>query len=267
LPNLTKESDFIRRAAEAAGQILASRYGTITSWKEKSGRRDIVTAADLASEKLVCNMLDSEFPTHNMLTEEHGWVHRDPAQPTWVLDPLDGTLNFALGIPIFCVSLACLVDGKPALAAVYDPVHNQMYYAQRGEGAYLNGERIHVSDTPDLLDAIITVSWMPDRAGREQFVRIVERVNERTTYFRRIGSAATVLSYVAAGRCDGYIQAGINPWDVAAGVLLIQEAGGVVTDFHGQELDVLKPKIDMVAGTPGVHESLMTEVMQDNWDS
>jgi myo-inositol-1(or 4)-monophosphatase len=262
-PPLTgREAAFLHDVCREAGALTLRYFGRVSGWTEKSGRGDIVTEADHAVEELVARRLAEELPGHSLLTEERGFVPGHQDAPIWVLDPVDGTRNFALGVPVYCVSLACVAGGKILLGAVYDPVHDILYHAESGKGAFQNEVPVRVSETPDLHDALISVSWSPRRRDVEEYVRIVARVATHTSYFRRIGSAALVLSYVATGRFDGYIQAGISPWDIAAGTLLVREAGGVVTDIQGCPFDILTPSLDIVAGNPAVHRCLMEDVLR-----
>jgi len=263
-PQLTgREAAFLHSVCREAGQLTLRYFGQVSEWTEKSGRGDIVTEADHAVEELVARRLAEELPGHSLLTEERGWVPGDHDSPVWVLDPVDGTRNFALGVPLYCVSLACVAGGKILLGAVYDPVHDILYHAESGKGAFRDSVPVRVSETPDLQDSLISVSWSPNRRDIERYVRIVARVAAHTSYFRRIGSAALVLAYVATGRFDGYIQAGISPWDIAAGTLLVREAGGLVTDMNGCPFDILSPSLDIVAGNPAVHRLLLEDVLRE----
>lgn len=260
MPDYSNLSQFAREFSLEAGELLLSYYGKITSRTQKSGRGDFVTEADHAVEDFFREKLEKSFPSHNLLSEECGWVKNDPSAPTWVLDPVDGTRNFAQGIPTFAISLGCVLEDQPVLGAIYDPCHDQLYHAAKGQGAFLNDEPIGVSDTPDLIDALISVSWSPNRLDQDAFLRTMEKVNRYTTYYRRIGSAAIVLSYVACGKFDGYIQAGINPWDIAAGVVLVEEAGGKISDFQGNPINVLEKDINLLAANPSVHSLILKEV-------
>lgn len=260
---LNTENEFLHRVIREAGAVAMQHFGHVTRWDEKAGRGDIVTAADHAVEDLVLKRLQEEFPTHNLLTEERGWVRQDQSAPLWILDPVDGTRNFAMGIPMFCVSLGCMVDGDLLLGAVYDPVHDELFSAVSGQGAFLNGKPIHVSSAPDLEDALLYIGWTPKREDTGRFNSFMARASDYTSYFRRLGSAAIVMSYIAAGRLDGYIQAGISAWDCAAGVLLVQEAGGRITDFQGRKLDILAQNLEMVAANPTVHDLLLRDVLAD----
>ncbi len=262
-PGLTgREAAFLHDVCREAGALTLQYFGRVREWTEKTSRGDIVTEADHAVEALVVRRLAEELPGHSLLTEERGWVKGEQDAPVWVLDPVDGTRNFALGVPVYCVSLACVAGGEILLGAVYDPVHDVMYHAESGKGAFQDGRPVRVSDTPDLNDALISVSWSPQRRDIEEYVRIVARVAVHTSYFRRIGSAALVLANVATGRFDGYIQAGICPWDIAAGTLLVREAGGLVTDMQGGRFDILTPRLDIVAGNPAVHRRLIEDVLR-----
>ncbi|MCC6484993.1 MAG: inositol monophosphatase [Armatimonadetes bacterium] len=263
MANFTAEKQFLLDVSREAGALLLSFFGHIKTWEIKSSRGDIVTEADRAAEDLVLTRLEAEFPGHNLLSEERGWVRHDEAAPIWVLDPLDGTRNFALGIPTFAVSLACLVNGRPVLGAIYDPVHDDMYLAQANCGAWLNENRLTVSDQPDLSEAMVSVSWSPRRKDKELYIRTVNRINAHTSWFRRIGSAAMVMAYLASGRWDAYVQGGINPWDIAAGVILITEAGGIVSDFQGEDVDILSDDINLLAANPAIHRQLVREIMAD----
>lgn len=263
LMDMDREAGFIRDIARDAGALLLSHYGTIKTWKVKTSPGDIVTAADHAVEQLVLNRLEAEFPDHNLLTEEMGWVRKDPERPTWVLDPLDGTRNFAIGVPTWSVSIACVLNGRPELGVVFDPVHDEMFRARRGAGAFVNERPLAVGAQPDLAEGLVSVSWSPHRTDKDYFMRIVSRVNEHTTWFRRIGSAAVVMAYTASGRFDAYIQGGINPWDIAAGTLLVEEAGGVVTNFSGGPVDLFSSDIDLLAANPFIHRQLVSEIMPD----
>ncbi len=257
------EKQFLLDVSRDAGSLLLSFFGHIKTWEVKTSRGDIVTEADRAAEDLVLKRLEAELPGHNLLSEERGWVRHDKDAPVWVLDPLDGTRNFALAIPTFAVSLACVVGGQPVLGAIYDPAHSDMYFAQAGEGAWLNGKRLAVSDQPDLSEAMVSVSWSPRRRDKHFYIRTVNRINEYTTWFRRIGSAAMVMAYVACGRWDAYVQGGINPWDIAAGMALITEAGGVVSDFQGRPIELLSTDINLLAANPSIHRQLVEEIMAD----
>lgn len=193
------------------------------------GQQDYLTQTDGEIEQLVREAVQASFPDDAFLGEETGGeVQAVPR--LWVVDPIDGTANFARGIGHFCISLGLLTDGKPSLGAIYDPLHDELFWAAKGQGAYLNGERIQVSTVEQLPQAALEVGWN-NRSAPLEYIQLVSRVIHSGAAFRRAGSGALGLAYVAAGRSDGYLELHINAWDVAAGLLLVTEAGGVVNDF------------------------------------
>lgn len=253
--------EFITDTARGAGEIILSRFGQIKTRRAKEGRGDIVTDVDIESESYILGRIKESFPDHSIVSEEAGTVGAPETGYTWYVDPLDGTRNYALGIPFFCVSIALAKDGIAKYGAVYDPLHNELFYAAKGQGAMMNNSPINVSGETDLEDAVISISWLRRRTEQSRFVSYVDRISGRTSYFRRLGSAALISAYVAAGRVDAYMQGAINSWDIAAGMLLVKEAGGIVTDFDGHPIDLRKPYTDILAATPEIHEQTMRKVL------
>ncbi len=254
--------DFIEEMARGAGNIILEHFGRVKHCRAKEGRGDVVTEVDIESEKFILDRIRSAFPKHNIISEEAGIIGQQDAEYMWLIDPLDGTRNYTLGIPFFCVSIALAQNGMAQYGVVYDPLHDELFYAAREEGAELNGMPIQVSSEVSMEDAIISISWLRRRVERSKFIEYVDRIAHVTSYFRRLGSAALISAYVAAGRADAYMQGAINSWDIAAGTVLIEEAGGKVTDFDGQPIDLRKPYTDIIAANPDLHESLMLEVIQ-----
>lgn len=253
---------FIQDVARGAGQILMDWYHSEKTWHAKADRGDIVTEVDEQSEKYVIGRIQKVFPDDNILSEEAGSLGEAAEdRRTWVIDPLDGTRNYMMGIPFFCVSIGVVRGGVAEAGAVYDPMHNEMFFARRGEGATLNGELICVSAEQDLEDSIISVSWVRRKADRTDFVRYIEELSRDTSYFRRFGSAALVMCYVACGRIHAYMQAGLNPWDVAAGSVILEEAGGKITDFAGKPIDLRQKRIEIVTANQGLHSLIMDKVI------
>jgi len=252
--------EFIQSAARDAGRIQKDAFGTSYAWREKSGRGDIVTEVDEACEKLIIDRIRREYPDDPILSEEAGAIGIEEDRPVWVIDPLDGTRNYALGIPCFCVSIAVVRQGVPEVGAIYDPIHDEMFAARRGGGAFLNGEPMRVSDWDTLEDAMISVAWVRSKVHSARYLRIIERLSKHTSYFRRIGSAALVAAYVACGRFHAYLQGGLHPWDIAAAAVLVEEAGGLITDFEGHPIDLRHPSIEMVTANPELHAMLLDEV-------
>lgn len=238
-----QEFEFVGKAAEIAreaGALLRGFYerGVRTEYK---GDVDLVTEADRASERLIRERLQAAFPTHGIYGEE-GTREGLDAEFRWYVDPLDGTTNFAHGFPIFCVVLGCErrpagladdADGAMVAGVIYDPLRDEMFVAEAGRGAWLNGRRIAVSRTEMLQEALTATGFPSHKRHRSPNVHFYQEITLRSHGVRRAGSAALDLAYVACGRLDGFWEFNLNPWDTSAGVLLVAEAGGRVTRFDG----------------------------------
>ena len=227
----------------------------------KSSDVDIVTAADKATEELLIKELTRRYPDHHIIGEEGGGTGADAATAAyfWYIDPIDGTSNFASGVPHYCISLA-LTDAhrEPILGVVYDPSRDEMFTAYRAGGAHLNGLRIRVSSTADLKRAIVASGFGYDKATTpDNNLRQWGNFTLRTRGIRRFGSAALDLCYVAAGRFDGYWERTLNPWDALAGMLLVQEAGGKVTDYTGGTTPQHSPDGRYLASNGHLHAAMM----------
>lgn len=250
--------NFAIQVAREAGNVLVDRLGRAVQVSNK-GAIDLVTEADLASEKLIIERIRSHYPRHAILAEESGASEENPANPRgsewrWIIDPLDGTTNYAHGYPCFCVSIGVERAGQLELGVVYDPMRNEMFAAERGQGATLNERPIRVSQVEELGRAMVCTGFPYNVRERPDFARDFTNFTMEAQAVRRDGSAALDLAYVACGRFDGFWEDGLNPWDVAAGVLLIEEAGGKVTNFDGASLDIYSPKV--LASNSLVHESM-----------
>lgn len=248
--------DLATRAARAAGDLLLEHYrGPATGVASKSTPTDLVSDADRASDELLLKLISSERPHDGFITEES--EGRDSESGfDWVLDPLDGTVNFLFRIPWWCVSVA-LEDGDGALVgAIYHPLADEMFTATRGGGAFLNGERIEVRDRDDLAQSLVGTGFYYDAEIREQQAEIVGRVLPRARDVRRMGSAALDLASVACGRLDAFYEAPTEHWDRAAGVLLVEEAGGIVSTLPGPD----GHSDGVIASGPGIHDSLRSIV-------
>lgn len=242
-----------RAAARAAAEVLSGYYGGDFRIRKK-GVIDLVTDADLAAERSVLDVLGQAFPDHGFLLEENT---RQPEEKeyTWVVDPLDGTTNFAHGYPFFCVSVALLHQGRPVVGVVNAPAMGEEFWACRGGGAFRNGEPVAVSETADLMDAMLVTGFPYDAAVRRSgTVALFERFLERCQAVRRDGSAALDLCYVAMGRFDGFWERNLNPWDTAAGLVLVEEAGGRVTRFDGSPFSPFHKEI--LASNTRLHPSM-----------
>lgn len=227
------------RAARQAGEhiVRASDRIDLIPVTEK-GLNDYVTEVDRAAEDIIIRLLQKTYPEHGFLAEESGSTNPD-ADYIWIIDPLDGTTNFVRGIPHYAVSIACQYQGKLEHAVIYNPVTREEFTASRGRGAQLNGRRIRVSKRTTL-DGALLGTGIPFRSHHSEklhgYVQVLKELATQTAGIRRAGAATLDLAYVAAGRFDAFWEIGLKPWDVAAGALLIQEAGGLVSDFHGNHL-------------------------------
>ena len=244
----------LERLARQAGEILRRGYEQEHQVDYK-GTINLVTEVDHQSEELLLGEIKRLFPGHQIVSEEIGLVP-GRAGDEWFVDPLDGTVNYAHGIPAFSVSIAYAHDGLVRLAAVYDPMRDELFTAERGQGAYLGRRRLHASKVSDLQHSLLVTgfpydAWSTPHDNLDNFVRFTRL----TQGVRRIGSAALDLCYVGAGRFEGYWELGISPWDVAAGGLVAAEAGATVTNVAG-ETDYLIPPCSVLAAPAGLHAKM-----------
>ncbi|MCX6153828.1 MAG: inositol monophosphatase family protein [Candidatus Kapabacteria bacterium] len=230
------KNNLLKCASEAAlkaGEILREGFGTTFLIESKEGINNLVTEYDKKSELAIINMISQKFPDHKFLAEESGYSGNESEDSVrWIIDPLDGTVNFAHAMPIFSVSIAAEYKGEIICGVVYHPILNEMFTAIKGEGAFLNGKKIKVSDNHEFDHAFLVTGfpynvYESDYHNGELFTSIIKK----GVPVRRLGSAALDLAYVAMGRFDGFWEVELHPWDVAAGVLLVQEAGGSVTQY------------------------------------
>jgi myo-inositol-1(or 4)-monophosphatase len=250
-------SDFLKtceRAARSGGQVLLDWVGKFAA-REK-GPADLVTEADLASQEEVRRILLTTYPEHSFLGEEGNPIGPADAEFRWLVDPLDGTTNYVHQIPHYCVSVGLLQRGTPVCGAVYDPVSRECFTAEVGRGAYLNGRKLAVSHVERVDQAVVVVSLPPKLTPDSRELAEMVRVALAAQAIRRTGSAALNLCYVAAGRFDAYWGGNTKPWDVAAGALMIQEAGGIITDYRGEPLDFDVPCF-VASSTPVLHAQML----------
>lgn len=247
--------DLAIRAAREAGAIIqefAARRFEITH----KGRINLVTEADLASEKHIKQLISSTYPDHRILAEESGVSHHSEAEYTWIIDPLDGTTNFAHGLPCYAVSIGLERKGEVIAGVIYDPTRDDMFAAERGAGASLNGKPIRVSEITDLEKALLVTGFPYDvRERMDFFIPGWRTFLSRAQSVRRLGAAAIDLAYVACGRLDGFWEWGLNPWDCAAGWLLVEEAGGKVTKTGGGPFDMFVQ--DLACSNGAIHEQML----------
>lgn len=252
--------DFALDLAQRAGELLRDGYGRVRDVRYK-GPIDPVTEFDLRSEALIREAIQRAFPGDSVLGEENG--SSGTGDGCWVVDPLDGTVNFAHAVPIFAVTLAYMQDGQPILGVTCDPMRGEMFHASVGGGAWLNGQRLHVS-VCEQLDRALLVTGFPYgiRSTPNNNLGHYAAFAMQSLGVRRLGSAALDLAYVAAGRFDGYWEFAIEAWDVAAGMLMVQEAGGLVTRANGQP-DPLRSPASIVASNPRLHPALLAVLNHD----
>ena len=241
--------------AREAGALLLEHRGTALDIREKAQRGDLVTAADRASEALIAARLRAAFPRSSILGEE-GTAHRGESDERWIVDPLDGTTNYAHGYPLYCVSIAYERGGEMLAGVVYAPELDELYAAQRGSGAACNGERIVVSATGRVADALVCTGFMP--TGYERNAAAFAALSRRAQAVRRDGAAALDLAFTAIGRFDAFWEFDLHPWDVAAGALLVREAGGAVSAIDGSPFDVERPSVLATNGL--VHREMLASL-------
>ncbi len=256
-------SDFLEtceRAARAGGKVLLEQQGRIQA--RQKGPKDLVTEADLASQQVIRDVLLTAYPDHLFLGEEDdpeqlvGDAEPQGDRYRWIVDPLDGTINYVHNLQSYAVSVALEKAGNVLVGVVLDPVANECFYAADGKGAFLNGERIGASDCESIVEALMAVSFSANADRGSIEIRRFTEVVHASQSIRRLGSAALNLCYVASGRLDGYFAASVKQWDVAAGVLILREAGGVVTSMDGGAFDLARPKF-ACAATAALHAQLL----------
>ena len=226
----------VKAARKAAGIISRASFDVDKLNIRKKRQNDFVSEVDEAAEEAIIRILRDAYPDHGILAEESGTRDEAKSDYVWVIDPLDGTTNFLHGFPQYCVSIGLLHKGKPTQAVIYDPNRNELFTATKGVGAYLNDRRIRVSRTDKLEDALMGTGFPFREVGHlDDYLRMFRNVTMATSGIRRPGAAALDLAWVACGRIDGFWEMGLSPWDMAAGALLVREAGGLIGDLDGNE--------------------------------
>ncbi len=247
------------QAARLAGKVILDNLGKISAeditLKQTS---DFVTRVDRESEDVIIKTIRKNFPHHLFLMEE-SVKETGTGRYRWIIDPLDGTTNYIHGFPFFSVSIALEYQKDIILGVVFDPLRNELFTAEKGKGAFLNERRIRVSSAKDLKDSLITTGF-PFRKKEfvDPYLKLFKNIFMKVSDLRRAGSAALDLAYLACGRCEGFFELGLSPWDIAAGEILIKEAGGVVTDFGGSGDHLSTGNI--IAGVPLIHKELLNEI-------
>lgn len=255
---MSNSSLYLTTAVEAvvrAGDVMLEKFGTDVRVDMK-GAIDLVTEVDVAIEREFRAMIAERFPDHLVFGEEMGGSATAPEGLCWVFDPIDGTTNFAHGLPIFCSSLALEVNGEAQIAAVYDPTRKELFTAERGGGAFLNGKPMRVSSQDTLLESVLVTGFPYDVHSRvAEIVGLFGQFVGRARAVRRLGSAAIDLCYVAAGRLDGFWERDLNAWDISGGALLVHEAGGTLSNFRGEAFS--SRGRDVVASNGRIHPAML----------
>jgi myo-inositol-1(or 4)-monophosphatase len=244
-------------AARKTARTLRRDFGEVEQLQvSNKGPSDFVSAADLKAEKTLRAELAKARPRFGFLMEETGEIAGEDGKHRWIIDPIDGTTNFLHGIPHFAISIGLEMEGEIIAGLVYNPIVEEVFYAEKGQGAFLNDKRLRVSSRNRMSESVIATGIpFHGRPGHEPFLQQLGRVMQTVAGVRRMGSASLDLAYVAAGRYEGFWETGLQPWDIAAGILLVREAGGYVTDFKGGK-DVLHSG-NVVAANPKLHKDLL----------
>lgn len=254
--------NYVKETARRAGEVLREAYDRPRTITYK-GEVDLVTETDVAVEELIISTLQERYPHVGVLAEEGG-VAGEVGEMCWLIDPLDGTNSFAHGIPIFCLSIALRAPDGPVLGVIYDPLRDECFSAIRGRGAMLNDRPCHVSDAHRLGQAMLATGFPYERRTiADNNSAAVALFLRRAQGIRRLGSAALDMAYVACGRFDGYWEWGVRPWDIAAGLLLVEEAGGRLTDYAGRPVDDLRQdRLNLVASNSHIHDEMLAALAE-----
>lgn len=251
-----KLQQVLYQAIYESAEILLRHFGKVKNVEYKSTVFDIVTEADRESEKRITEIIKTNFPDHQILAEEHNKNPVPGSEYRWIIDPLDGTTNFSHSLPIFSVSIGVEENGNVIMGAVYNPVSRELFYAGRGEGAWLNEMPIHVSNIAELNQALLVTGFPYDRRHIDRLMKYVREFLINSHGLLRLGSAALDLCYVACGRLEGFWEFFLNPWDTAAGYLIVEEAGGKVTDSRGNPYSIYEKQI--LATNGKIHNAMLT---------
>jgi len=245
-------------AAHKAARGLVRDFGEVEQLQvSRKGTSDFVSEGDRRAERVLRQELSKARPKFGFLMEEAGAIEGVDKDKRWIVDPLDGTTNFLHGLPHFAISIGYELEGEITAGVIYDPLRDEMFWAEKGIGSFVNDRRLRVSGRTKLEEALFATGIpFGDRPGKEEFLEILRPMMQQTAGVRRWGVASLDLAYVAAGRFDGFWERGLSPWDVAAGLVLVREAGGFVTDFAGDHDNVLNSG-DVVAGNTKLHEILL----------
>lgn len=241
--------DFAKDTAKKAGEIVKSYYGKAKSF-DKEGAMNFVTDADFASDKFIKDEIKKNFPAHQILSEEDEIHEMKSAEDLWIIDPLDGTTNFKFQIPYFSVSIAYVRNGIPTIGAVYDPVHDELFWTEKGKGSFLNDQKLTIDDKWNLQDAMIALDGSYELNHMQNKLAILSKLDHYPATVRLLGSAVLAITYIAANRINLYFSDYVYPWDVAAASLIVEEARGQVFDFDKKPFDLFTQGI--LTGSPSL---------------
>lgn len=253
-----KMKETLIKATREAGKIILQHFNGDFKVDHKEGVNNLVTEIDKLAEKHIIDIIQKTFPKHSIISEEIGEL-KQASEYQWIIDPIDGTVNFAHGVPICCVSIGLMRNDRLILGAVYNPMMNEFFFAEKGKGATLNGSAIHVSKKNDFATAFLVTGFpyrWPDKG--EHPVKVFERMVLKGLPVRRLGSAAIDLCWVACGRFDGFWEYNLAPWDVAAGYLIVEEAGGKITNFDGAPYNVFEKQTLATNGL--IHDDMLMAI-------
>ena len=257
--NFFKELETAKLAANEAAKIIRTYRADESFGIKMKGKNDLVTDADVASEKKVLEVIKAEFPDDQFLAEESTHYTELPDGRIWIIDPIDGTTNFAHGFPPYCVSIGFWIDGEPKAAVVLEVAHDELFWAVEGEGAWLRDKKLDVSDTTDPAEGLIATGFPYNMFGLvDPYLGVLKNLMHKTHGIRRAGAASYDLCCVAAGRVEGFYEYGLSPWDTAAGALIIKEAGGEVSDWLGGDNWLFGRRI--IAGNASIRKFLEAEI-------
>ena len=256
--------NIITKACLKASRFLIRDFGEIENLQVSTkGPSDFVTSSDKRTEKIIIEELQKAHPDYGIITEESGVINKSNTSNRWIIDPIDGTVNFLNGVPQFAISVGYEEDGEIKCGVIFDPIKNEFFSAEKGNGAYLNNSRIRVSNKRVFKDALL-VTGGPQYSSqiKEKIFSEFEKVARVVPHIRKFGSAALDISYVACGRFDGYWQRELNYWDIAAGIIILKEAGGFIDFFETDKKAVLKKNI--LASNSNIHEKLSDLIIKKN---
>lgn len=240
------------QAALTAGKIILDNKNKVSGVRYKDVKKSIVTDIDLQAEQEIISIIQKNFPDHSIISEEKGKINGNQKY-IWVIDPLDGTANYSQNIPFYCTSIAFVVNNKNILGVIYDPIHEEIFFAQKGEGAFLNNKKILSSKINKISDAICGFSFSNSQQAINPFLKIYKECRKT----KNLGSASLSLCYVASGRLDAYVVDEINNWDISAGAVIVEEAGGKISDMKGERIIYQKERIDLIANNGLIHNQIL----------